>query len=177
MANEIERVTEPEYLVDLADQSIEELRRKRQECQDIENGLSYVRRVLHGRLDIVRSELEQRSSGSPSSGLQDIIDRLPALLAEGSRSGGLPRPPQDLQQGELAERLVDELDAAFPPARLAQLPSLDDSEVQALATGLSDHEHQISAGRQQLHGVIDTVHGEIIRRYQSGSVDVDALLS
>ena len=79
-------MTDPAYIEGLAAEDIDDIREKRQECQDLENSLSYVRRLIHGRLDIVRSELERRRAGNDPADLAGLIDRLPELLAEGSRS-------------------------------------------------------------------------------------------
>ena len=176
MATDIERVCDPAYLDDLAGQPIDDIRAKRQECQDIENALSYVRRLLHGRLDIVRGELERRRQGGEPADLDAIIGRLPELLSDGSRSTGLPRPPQDLAPGGLAEQMVDELETKFPVSALASVPELSIDQLAELADGLSLHEGEVSTGRNELHRVIDELHEEIIRRYQSGEATVDSIL-
>ena len=176
MPTDVDRVCHPSYLEDLGNQPIDDVRAKRQECQDIENALSYVRRLLHGRLDIVRGELERRRSGGAPADLDAIIARLPELLSDGSRSSGLPRPPQDLAPGGLAEELVADLDVAFPVSALASVPDLSVEELSELADGLRAHEADVSSGRQELHQVIDHLHEEIIRRYQSGEASVDSIL-
>lgn len=173
----LERVTDPTFITDINDADIETIRRKRQECQDLENGLSYVRRLLHGRLDIVRGELEQRRAGAEPAALDDIIARLPELLAEGSRSDALPRPPQDLAPDSHAEALVAELETKFPASVLGELPTRSIDELSALGDGLAAYERDISEGRNALHGVIDELHEEIVRRYQQGDASVDSLLS
>ncbi len=177
MTGPLERVTDPGYVSGLAEADIDVVRHKRQECQDLENGLSYLRRLVHGRLDIVRSELEQRRAGAEPADLDAIIDRLPALLSERSRSDGLPRPPQDLAPDSHAEALVAELDARFPASALAGLPSLGFDEIGELADELAAYEREISDRRAALHEVIDRLHAEIIRRYRAGDASVDTLLT
>lgn len=176
MTSTLAEVTDPEYIADLAAQDIGTIRAKRQQCQDLENALSYVRRLLHGRLDIVRSELEQRRSGAEPADLDSIVGRLPDLLAEGSRTESLPRPPQDFTPDDAAEAMVAELDDAVPPSRLAELPRMDLDAIAELAEALAAREADISSGRTALHQVIDTLSEEIIRRYQSGAASVDSLL-
>lgn len=170
------KVTDPNYLAELERQDIAAVRAKRQECQDIENALSYVRRLLHGRLDIVRSELGRRRAGDEPADLDTIIGRLPDLLSEGSRSDALPRPPQDLAPDSQAEALVDELEQRFPASVLADLPSMTVDELATLVDDLAAHETEISDGRGALHSVIDQLHEEIIRRYQAGDANVDSIL-
>ncbi len=172
----LSEVSDPGYVSGLAEQDLEKVRSKRQRCQDIENAMSYVRRLLHGRLDIVRGELDRRRAGGQPADLDAIIERLPSLLSEGSRSDGLPRPPQDLAPDSYAESLVADLDKRFPVSSLARVPELSVAELGALADGFADYEREISSGRSVLHDVIDTLHAEIIRRYQDGDADVDSLL-
>ena len=177
MSAAIERVTGPEYVAGIDEADLETVRAKRQECQDLENGLSYVRRLLHGRLDIVRSELEQRRSGAEPADLDAIIARLPELLSEGSRSDTLPRPPQDLAPGGDAETLVAELEIRFPASAMGGLPDRSNDELAELSDSLAGVEREVSQMRSSLHGVIDRLHDEIVRRYQAGDASVDSLLS
>lgn len=170
-------MTDPQYVSGVADADIDLVRQKRQECQDIENGLSYVRRLVHGRLDIVRGELEQRRAGAEPAALDDIIARLPDLLSDHSRTDGMPRPPQDLAPDSQAEDLVAEFEARFPASSLANLPSLSVEELGAMVDRLGEFERAVSQGRAALHGVIDLLHHEIVRRYQAGDANVDSLLS
>ncbi len=176
MTEALERVTAPEYVAGLADFDVELVRQKRRECQDLENSLSYVRRLLHGRLDIVHSELEQRQAGAEPADLESIIARLPDLLSEGSRSDALPRPPQDLAPDAYAEALVTQLEEQFPASALGDLPGRSVAELTSLSDALAEFESGISAGRTRLHGVIDQLQDEIIRRYQAGDASVDSLL-
>lgn len=169
-------VTDPAYLVGIVDQDLDDVRAKSEECQQVENALSFVRRILHGRLDIVRSELDRRRGGQEPADLESIIARLPELLAEGSRSEGLPRPPQDLAPDAYAESMVAELEQKYPASSLAGLPELDMGELASLVDDLAAQEHEISGGRNELHAVIDTIHREIIRRYQAGDASADSLL-
>lgn len=176
MTSALTKVSDPAYVAHLESEDLDTIRGKRQECQDLENALSYVRRLLHGRLDIVRSELERRRAGEAPADLDSIIGRLPDLLAEGSRSSALPRPPQDLAPDSFADSLVADIEASFPASRLAQLPELSLEEVAELGDALAAHEREVSGGRAALHDVIDTLSEEIIRRYQAGAASVDSLL-
>lgn len=172
----MDRVTAPDFLLDLEQTELTVVRDKRRECQDLENGLSYVRRLLHGRLDIVRGELERRRAGAEPAALDDLIARLPEVLSDGSRSDSLPRPPQDLAPDSHAERLVGDLDARFPASALGELPERSDADLADLVEQLAGYEREISGDRAALHDVIDRLHGEIVRRYRAGEASVDSLL-
>ena len=63
MAAELDRILSSEYLGDLQRRDMDEVRSMRAECQGIETGLSYLRRMVQGRLDIVGVELQRRRDG------------------------------------------------------------------------------------------------------------------
>jgi hypothetical protein len=173
----LDRVTSTGYLDELDARSLSELRGMRAECQDIENALSYVRRLVHGRIDIVAAEAARRREGADSGTLAAIIERLPEVFAERRHPDVNPRPPQELAPVELADQLVLELDGAPTDGGLATLPDLSDDELAAFGQRLSEQERWLSVHRRQLHEIIDRLHGEIIRRYESGEATVESLLS
>ena len=177
MADDLAHVTDAAYLDGLESLPLDEIRRRRERSQDLENGLSYVRRLLHGRLDIVRDELDRRRSGDAPAALDALVARLPDLLAEGSRSSSLPRPPQDFVPGPDTAELVADLERRCPASTLGALPELDDAALAALVEELAGLEREVSAGRSDLHRVIDVLHAEIIRRYRAGDATVDSLLT
>ena len=61
-----------EALLDLESKSNEELRALLDELYAEEQRVSYRRRVLHGKIDILRAELVRRMSGDRESG-EDVI--------------------------------------------------------------------------------------------------------
>ncbi|NUR04488.1 MAG: aerial mycelium formation protein, partial [Streptomyces sp.] len=63
---------------DLAVLSLPELRTLRRDTQREEADLSYVRRLLQGRIDILRAELARRSPAGAGS----VVDRLPEILTD-----------------------------------------------------------------------------------------------
>lgn len=156
---------------DLSGCSLEQLRAIRDHYQDVENGVSYARRLVQGRLDTVAVELERRRDG----GSGDLMQRLPDALAAHSRGPGLPRPMPDLEPPAWADDLLAAADAALPPAALARLADLDDAELDAAAGTLGDVERELSAARHELHRSIDRVQDELVGRYRSGA-PVDDLL-
>lgn len=87
--DEVERRDE-EALLNLQDKSNDELRKLLDELSEEENELSFRRRVLHGRIDILRAELVRRLADE-SSGHHDVIkgsdiDRLIEILASDLRA-------------------------------------------------------------------------------------------
>ena len=78
----LNRVLANDYLADLGGRSVADLRSLRAECQTVENKLSYLRRLVQGRLDIVTGEQERRKGGGDPGDTADLIERLPELEGE-----------------------------------------------------------------------------------------------
>lgn len=88
--------TSDEALLNLKDKSNDDLRRLLEELSAEEDELSYRRRVLHGRIDILRAELVSRLADD-HAGNRDVIsgtdiDRLIQILA-GDLRAPKPAPP------------------------------------------------------------------------------------
>ena len=79
-------------LPDLANLSDEELTEMIDDLQQQEQEISFQRRLLHGRIDILRAELQSRlKEAGPESILAEVdMDKLTAILA-----GKTPPPDQD----------------------------------------------------------------------------------
>ncbi|MCB1003537.1 MAG: hypothetical protein KDB35_05060 [Acidimicrobiales bacterium] len=170
-------VLDPGYVSDLGDQGLDEVRARRDEAQRVENGVSYLRRLAQGQLDIVEHERTRRREGGDAGDLADLIGRLPDILAEHGRAPGPGRPPQDLDPAVVPDELQAELDAIVADADLADVATLGDAELDALAERLRGFEATVSGRRQALHACIDTLQDEIKRRYREGEADVDSLLT
>jgi hypothetical protein len=74
-----------EPLPDLASLTDHELRELIEQLMEQEHRVSYERRILHGKIDILRAELQVRLKkqvGDEDSPLRDIdVDKLAAILA------------------------------------------------------------------------------------------------
>jgi len=93
-------------LIDLQDRSNAELRMMIEDLRREEEAVSYRRRVLHGRIDILRAELVTRLKSQHQAG-EDLIsgsefDRLIDILSSDSRSlSGRYEPyPDDMDSDE-----------------------------------------------------------------------------
>lgn len=78
-----------DVLIDLENKSNEELRSVLDELYEEEQRISYRRRVLHGKIDILRAELVRRLKGQREAG-EDVIsggdvERLIEILASDLR--------------------------------------------------------------------------------------------
>lgn len=180
MTPEISVVTDPSFIDGLSDRPLEELRVMRSRCQELENSLSYIRRMIQGRFDIVGGELKRRRDGGGAGDTSDLIGRLPDILSEGSRLVGTPssvRPPQSMEpDAEVIAKLETELDKVIEAERLGAVTDLSDEALVEVMNGLRELEDVVSTDRRTLHGVIDNVQAEVVRRYSSGEASVDGLL-
>lgn len=181
MTPEITVVTDPSFISGLEDRPMDELRAVRSRCQSLENSLSYVRRMIQGRFDIVGGELQRRRDGGDSGDTSELIGRLPDILAEGSRTSGTPgsvRPPHSLEPDlDVITKLEAKLDEVITPDRLGMVTDVGDEELVDVMSRLRDLEDEVSTDRRTVHGVIDAVQAEVVQRYSSGEATVDGLLN
>lgn len=160
----IDIVLEPEYLEGLADLDVDEVRQRRDTATDVEAQISYYRRLLHGRMDLL--DFEQRRRRGEEG--RTILEALPDILAKGMVLGTEPAlkhietmPPLPSVTGR---RLIDKI---MDDGVLANLPELTDEEVSEAIERLREVETQLSGQRRQLHQVIDTLQDEMVSRYRS----------
>lgn len=160
----IDIVLEPEYLEEIEELDLEEIRRRRNTAEDVESQISYYRRLLHGRMDLLNFELRRRGGEEEKT----LLEALPEILASGMILGNEPNlrhletmPPIPSTTGR---RLIDKI---MDDGVLTQLPDLTDDEVREATERLGEVEAQMSNQRRQLHTVIDTLQDEIVSRYRS----------
>jgi hypothetical protein len=151
--------------------SLAELRDLRRGAQQEEADLSYLRRLLHGRIDILRAELRRRSG--PCA---DLLEQLPQILADvpsrvrsSARHVTLGTP-----RGEEHRRLADEI---LGEVALSDLAARTDEELRQAMGRLADHERRVSTRRQGFQRTADNCSAEMARRYREGEARVDDLLS
>ena len=167
----IDTVLESDYVSDLDEIGLDELRKRRATAEDVEAQTSYYRRFLQGRMDLLEFEMRRREGGEERS----LLDALPEILATRTVLGAEPNlrylgtmPPIPTTTGR---RLIDGIMA---DGILAELPDLSDDEVHEAIDRLREVEAELSLQRKQLHGVIDSLQGEIIGRYRSQQVEEQA---
>ncbi|WP_030569029.1 RsiG family protein [Streptomyces aureocirculatus] len=174
---------------DLPALRIAELRQLRRSTQQDEADLSYVRRLLQGRIDILRAETARRSrpraeagaggrapgaAGAPDSPL--VVDRLPEILTDGparhrssARHVTLGTPHSEEYRRLAADMLAE--------VALSDLAARTDEELHAAMGRLVRYEQQVSRRRQEMQRTTDDCSAEIARRYREGEAQVDDLLA
>ncbi|MEV5607804.1 ABC transporter substrate-binding protein [Streptomyces sp. NPDC052225] len=155
---------------ELAGLRLPELRTLRRDAQQDEADLSYVRRLLQGRIDILRAELGRRRD--PES---PVVDRLSEILRDqptrqrsSARHVTLGTPHSEESRRLAAEMLAE--------VELSDLEARTDVELHAAMGRLVRYEQQVSRRRQQLQRVADDCSAEIARRYRDGEAQVEDLL-
>jgi len=178
-SDRLARILAPEYTDGLSELTLDEVRSRRAECQEVELGLSYARRLVQGRLDIIHAELTRRGAGEGPSDAGELVDRLKEgeMLGDQARPAGFGRLPTLMAPDEASDEFSSEIDEVADAESLASLPELDDEVVRKLADQLTALERSLSDRRRQVFDRIDAFQGEIVARYKSGSADPDQLLS
>lgn len=177
MAPRVEDLLDPAYLEGLATLELTEVRNRRSVCTEVEVTLSYLRRMVQGRLDIALAERHRRQEGDTDGDLASLIEMLPDILSDKLHAPGFGRLPTIMAPNEVVLReATSALDAIAPADRMGVLPDVPDAEIEAMVEGLKTMETGVSRQRRQLHDVLDRLQEEVIRRYQTGEANVDSLL-
>ena len=137
-----------ETLPDLLSLSDTELSALLTQIEDREDAISRRRRVLHGRIDILRTER---------------TERLKAQVAAGSFE---PKPLTSFER-PLYEG-TGNLSAEVDLEPLPDLASLDDAALWAEVRRLEQEEDDISLNRRVMHAQIDIIRAERAKRTRSG---------
>lgn len=171
----IDRVLAPGYLDGLDLLDLDEVRTRRAEADQEEVDLSYARRLLQGRIDILKAEQQRRRGGIPAPALgtrtdEAIVEALKRILADDHRTDhGLGRhltasPSRVGEHRREAERAVADVGGS-------DLEALDDLRLNDAITDLSTIEARVSRARRSVQQVVDALTAEIARRYQLDNLD------
>jgi hypothetical protein len=170
----IDKVLAEDFITGLDALPFAEIRERRREAEQEETDLSYLRRVLQGRLDILRAELARRDGSGT-----DLIQELPRILADDPAPGprglrGLGRhnaaePSRADAHRRHVEALIADVDLSNPQAH-------DDASLRAVLSRLEDEERRVSVQRRAVQSAMDALTAEITRRYRDGDADPSDLL-
>jgi hypothetical protein len=167
----VDRVLGEGFLEGLDGLSLQELRERRHDAEQEDADLSYIRRLLQGRLDIIRAELERRSLRPD----EKVVDHLSEVLADGPRTTHGSGRFLSVEPSRVADsrRRVEQLIA---DPHLSDLPTLSDAEIKAAYDEIARHEREVSDLRRRVQRAMDTLTAEVARRYRDGRASVDELL-
>ena len=169
----IDRVLAADFMDDLRGLTLAEVRARRHEAEQEEVDLSYLRRLLQGRADLIRDELAHRSDPTDDRPLQVCVTE---ALGEGERrSHGLGRhivvePSRVAQHRRAGEALVAD-------SSVSNIAAHSEAELRADMERIAAMEREVSANRHLVQVVMDTLTAEVGRRYADGEVDLSEVLS
>ncbi len=168
----IDRVLAADYLDGLGEMPVAEVRARRREAQQEEVDLSYLRRLVQGRIDILRAELDRRAAG----GGESVVARLSVILAGSgppvsSSARHLTVEPSSVggQRRQLEQLVAD--------VGLSDITGQTVDELFRTLETLIGHERRVSRIRHDVQRVADACGAELARRYRDGQASVDDLLA
>ena len=159
----IDRILDPGYVEGLEDLSLDELRARRDECLAEREYLSLLRRLVQGRAEILRAELDGRGGTGQD---EPLVERLSTILAT---EGHAPSRGEAVRVGVpeeemlLARRRVERLVA---DAGLSDPGALDDEQLGRAVDALAAEEHEVSQARAHVIDALDRLQDELKRRYK-----------
>jgi hypothetical protein len=161
----IDLVQSAEFVADLATISLDELRRRRRICSDLDSEFSYQRRLLQGRLDLLAFEMRRRS-GEEKRGLLEVLPEVLAGRSPESSARSTRRVPIDVPDAPVLGRRVQ--DRALLDEFLTRLPDLGDDELRATRGRLVEAEAEVSRQRRVVFDASDRIEEELVRRFGLG---------
>lgn len=145
--------------------SEDELVREFRQLRANEREVSYERRLMHGRIDVVRAEILNRVAATEvrSDSLEGMVARLSTALAHAG--------PPDIE-GELAKlgaQAASDVETRFPDLEeaLPDLAEMTEEELAGTVLALGRRERAISARRQDIIRRLDLVREERVARLQN----------
>lgn len=159
----IDRIRRPEFTEDLEGLALEDLRARRDECLAEREYLSFLRRLVQGRAEILRAEVERRSGDGAT---ESLVERLASILGvegQGPSRGEAVKLGLPEEEMLLARRRVERL---VSDAALSDPGNLDDARLAEAVDLLVREEHEVSEARADVIRILDLVQDELKRRYK-----------
>jgi hypothetical protein len=159
----IDKIRDPSFVQGLGELPLEQVRQRRDDCLAEREHLSLLRRLLQGRAEILKAEVERRAGGDDSP----LIDRLSEILADDDHPvtsrGEAVRVALPEDEMLLARRRVERLAS---DATLSDPGALDDDQLAAAIDALVTEEHGVSESRRDVIAALDALQDELKRRYK-----------
>jgi hypothetical protein len=160
----IDQVLDPAFVEGLDDLSLDDIRERRQLAGEVENELSYYRRLLHGRMDLIRFEQRRRRGEETRS----LIEALPQILAD-QGSSTPPRTGRHVVTDlpilpDVGKRPIDQI---LGDDVLLRLDAIDDDGLAGALDDLAGIESDLSESRRQVQEVEDVLATVLAERYRS----------
>lgn len=168
----IDIVSDPGFLEDLGALTTDEVRSRRAMCQELDRELSYYRRMLHGRLDLLAFERRRRRGEEDRT----LIDALPDILGDpGEADSHATVTTAEVAPPHIPVPGRRSIDFALGDDFLARIGEMDDATLDEIEAALTEAERAVSSDRRTVHQAADALGAEIARRYRAGLTSVDEL--
>ena len=168
----IDRVLAGDFLSGLRELALPEVRELRGEAEQEEVDLSYTRRMIQGRLDVLRAELNRRDGTSNAT----LVEGLAAILADEPRAPARGRGRHTTVEPSRADSHRRDVETLVAAVDLSDVGARTTDELGEAIRTLSEQEAGVSGKRRAVQDVMDACSAEITRRYRDGEADVDTLL-
>jgi hypothetical protein len=159
----IDRIRSEDFARSLGDLPLDELRARRDECLAEREYLSLLRRLVQGRAEILKAEIERRGGANEQV---PLVERLSEILAGESNAparGEAVRIGIPEEEMLLARRRVERIVA---DAGLSDPGALDDQRLADAVEVLAREEREVSRARGDVLAVLDSLQDELKRRYK-----------
>ncbi len=147
--------------------SMTDLRARRERCVAAEAQLSLLRRVVHGRLDILQVDVDVAADDGQ---LMTLLRSVPELLAD-TESNSRHQVAHSVEVSDPDAGLLHELDLVCDGIDLGGLAALPEPARSEMRDRLVVYEARLSTLRHSLHRVVDAIQAEVGQRYRNNDVD------
>ncbi len=142
---------------------LDALRDRRDTVEQVETELSYYRRLLHGRQDLLAFEMKRRSGEESRS----IVEALAEILSAGESSGDADHRIRGGFAPDIPKEGNRPIDRVLGDDFLTHLPTFDDDGLAEVAGRLKAAEETVTVQRNQVHAVHELLQAEVTSRYQT----------
>lgn len=158
---------------ELAGLALGDVRGRRSEAHREETDLSYLRRVLHGRIDIIAAEQARRADGGEGR----LVDRLSAILRDEPSASARSARHMDVDPGAEPGEYRARVEALLSGPEMTAVLDRPDADLGTALETLREYEREVSGYRSRVQTVVDRFGAELTRRYREGHATVDDLLN
>jgi hypothetical protein len=159
----IDKIRDPSFVDGLSGMSLDDVRARRDDALAEREYLSLLRRLLQGRAEILKAEVDTREHG----GGAPLVDRLVEILSDEDHPvtsrGEVVRVAVPEDEMLLARRRVERLAA---DSGISDPSALNDEELGAAIDALLAEEERVSEARRAVMDVLDVLQDELKRRYK-----------
>jgi len=159
----IDHIRSPGFVEALGGLPLDDLRQRRDDCLAEREYLSLLRRLVQGRAEILKAEIERRGGGEDQS---PLVERLAEILSgepQGPARGEAVKISLPEDEMLLARRRVERLVA---DTGISDPGSLEDRQLSDAVEVLAREEREVSTARGDVLAALDALQDELKRRYK-----------